>query len=283
MPPFVQISENIPKLERICEISSKISPPFKEQSCWNSSANNCCQIQVLNFSANNYTCNVNVKFSHDNLNTVGNHYDAITLISKSRKTKDKTEGRSVPTFKKPIIKTKMGEPKKTFSQQYIDLMDEDMHQPKLHGNSIDYNRTSLTESWSDETYISSDGTSERSTRPNSEPGTSSGYPYSDTEEITTETSGDENTKAYNMEVLSVTTFSTIKQQALAEAVSQGRPFPMWIFDDKIPEEVTQVPVDIDDLSYFKIHVKDHKWHQPTSDKSHFKIMMSSHDGFLGEQ
>ena len=41
MPPFVQISKNIPKLERICDISSKISPPFKEQSCWNSSAKNC--------------------------------------------------------------------------------------------------------------------------------------------------------------------------------------------------------------------------------------------------
>ena len=40
MPPFVQISKNILKLERICDISSKISPPFKEQSCWNSSAKN---------------------------------------------------------------------------------------------------------------------------------------------------------------------------------------------------------------------------------------------------
>ena len=40
MPPFVQISEIIPKLKRICEISSKISPPFKKQSCWNSYAKN---------------------------------------------------------------------------------------------------------------------------------------------------------------------------------------------------------------------------------------------------
>ena len=38
MPPFVQISQYILKLERICDISSKISPPFKEQSCWNNSA-----------------------------------------------------------------------------------------------------------------------------------------------------------------------------------------------------------------------------------------------------
>ena len=37
--PFVQISNNFLKLKRICEISSKISLPFKEQSCWNSSAN----------------------------------------------------------------------------------------------------------------------------------------------------------------------------------------------------------------------------------------------------
>ena len=209
---------------------------------------------------------VNVKFTHDNSNTVENHYDAITLISKSNCAKENTEGRSVLTFKKPFIKTEIGQKNKSSCEQFIDLTDDDINNSNIHGSSTDYNCTSSNDSWSDETYISSDGTSEKSTQPNSEPGNSSGYPYSDTEDITTETSGTDNPEMYNIEVLSTTTFSTIEQQALAQGVSRGRPFPTWIFDNKILEEVTHIPFDIDGLSYYKIDIKDHKWHQPTSDK-----------------
>ena len=46
--------------------------------------------------------------------------------------------------------------------------------------------------------------------------------------------------------------------------------------------MTHIPFDIDGFSYYKIDIKDHKWHQPTSDKQHFKVMTSSCDGFLGE-
>ena len=228
--------------------------------------NNRGQIQVLNFAGDNSMRTVNVKFTHDNSNTVINHYDAITLISKSNLTKENTEGRSVPTFKKPFIKTKIGQKNKSSCEQFIDLTDDDIDNPKIHGSSTDYNRTSSNDSWSDETSISSDSTSEKSTQLNSEQGNSSGYPYSDTEDITTETSGTDNPETYNIEDLSTTTFSTIEQQALAQGVSCGRPFPTWIFDNKIPEEVTHIPFDIDGLSYYKIDIKDHKWHQPTSDK-----------------
>ena len=47
--------------------------------------------------------------------------------------------------------------------------------------------------------------------------------------------------------------------------------------------MTHIPFDIDGLSFYKIDIKDHKWHQPTSDKRHFKVMTSSCDGFLGER
>ena len=120
--------------------------------------NNCGQIQFLNFYTDDNTCTVNFKFSQDNLNTVGNHHDAITLISKSKKSKDKADGkRSVPTFKKPFIKTKVKEIKKQNSAEYVDLTDEDPQPQRLHDNSTDHNCTSSTDSWSDETYISSDG------------------------------------------------------------------------------------------------------------------------------
>ena len=223
-----------------------------------------------------------MKFTHDNSNTAINHYDAITLICKSKQAKENTEVRSVPTFKKPFIKTEICQ-KKLSCEQFIDLTDDDIDNNKIHGSSTDYNHTSSNDSWSDETYISSDGTSEKSTQPNSEQGKSSGYPYSDTEDITTETSGTDNPETYNIEELSTTTISTIEQQALAQGVSHGRPFPTWIFDNKIPEEVTHIPFDINGLSYYKIDIKDHKWHQPTSDKRYFKVMTSSHDGFLAER
>ena len=183
--------------------------------------NNGGQIQVLNFAGDNSTHTVNVKFTHDNSNTVINHYNAITLISKSNCTKENAEGSSVPTFKKPFIKTKICQKTKSSYEQFIDLTDDVIDNPKIHGSSTDYNRTSSNDSWSDETYISSDGTSEKSTQSNSEQGNSSGYLYSDTEDITTETSGTDNPEMYNIEELSTTTFSTIEQQALAQGVSHG--------------------------------------------------------------
>ena len=220
--------------------------------------NNQGQIQILNFAGDNSMCTVNVKFTHNNLNTTINHYNAITLICKLKGAKENTEVRSVPTFKKPFIKTDICTKKKSSFEQFIDLTDDDINNNKICGSSTDYNRTSSNDSWSDETYISSDGTSERSTQPNSEQGNSSGYPYSDTEDVTTETGGTDNPEMYNIKELSTTTISTIEQQALAQGVSHGRPFPTWIFDNKIPEEVTHIPFDIDGLSYYKIDIKDHK-------------------------
>ena len=122
--------------------------------------NNRGQIQVLNFAGDNSTRTVNVKFTHDNSNTAMNHYDAITLISKSKCAKENTEGRSVPTFKKPFIKTKICQKNKSSCEQFIDLTDDNIDNNKIHGSSTDYNHTSSNDSWSDETYISSDGTSE---------------------------------------------------------------------------------------------------------------------------
>ena len=181
--------------------------------------NNRGQIQILNFAGDNSTHTVNVKFTHNYSNTAINHYDAITLICKLKWAKENTEGRSVPTFKKPVIKTDICKKKKSSCEQFINLTDDDIDNNKICGSSTDYNHTSSNDSWSDETYISSDSTSERSTQPNSEQGNSSGCPYSDTEDVTTETSGTDNPETYNIEELSTTTISTIEQQALAQGVS----------------------------------------------------------------
>ena len=224
--------------------------------------NNGGQIQVINFSVDNPKRTVNVKFTHDNANTVGNHYNAITLLSKSDKKKQRSaQKQSIPTFKKPCVKKEV----KKDDVFFIDLTDDDVPPVKLHGNTTEYSRTSSTESClSDETYASSDtqGYSQLGYR-FSDPGTSGGYPYSETAETegTEEimTSENENPDVNNASSLTWEAFAAIEGDRIAQNISRGKPFPIWLFDDKTPQEVTQIPDDIDGFVYYKINVHDHKW------------------------
>ena len=247
--------------------------------------NNGGQIQVINFSADNPKRTVNVKFTHDNANTAGNHYDAITILSKSKKNKERSgEKRNIPTFKKQSVKREV----KSDDLVVIDLTDDDIPPPKLHGNTTDYNRTSSTESClSDETYVSSDtqGNTQQTSSgyPFSDNGTSGGYPYSETEE--TEdimTSENEYIDVHNGSSLTSEAFAALQGDRIAGNISRGRPFPVWLFEDKTPEEVTQIPYDIDGFSYYQINVSDHKWQRPMADRRHFKMRTTSLKGFLGE-
>ena len=156
----------------------------------------------------------------------------------------------------------------------IDLTDDDAP-TKLHGNTTDYNRTSSTESiLSDETYVSSDtqGNTHATSSgyPFSDPCMSGGgYPYSETEETEeieeTEAAQDlfmsqtEYSSVNNPSGLTLEGFAAIEGDRIAENISHGKPFPVWLFDDKTPEEVTQIPYDINGFSYYTIKVHDHKW------------------------
>ena len=54
-------------------------------------------------------------------------------------------------------------------------------------------------------------------------------------------------------------FTAREGDRITENISRGKPFPIWLFDNKMPEEVTHIPYDIDGFSYYKINVHDHKW------------------------
>ena len=73
-----------------------------------------------------------------------------------------------------------------------------------------------------------------------------------------------------------------EEQYLLESVSRGRPFPTWYFNTFEPQYVTKIPDDISGTCVYKIKVKQHMWHAASSDKCHFRMLTSSHEGFFGE-
>ena len=74
-----------------------------------------------------------------------------------------------------------------------------------------------------------------------------------------------------------------EEQYLLKSVSRGRPFPTWYFNTFEPQYVTKIPDDINGTCVYKIKVKQHMWHAVSSDKQHFRMLTSSHEGFFGER
>ena len=74
-----------------------------------------------------------------------------------------------------------------------------------------------------------------------------------------------------------------EKRYLLESVSRGRPFPTWYFNKFEPKYVTKIPDDINGTCFYKIKVKQHMWHAVSSDKHHFRMLTSSHEGFFGER
>ena len=256
---------------------------------------------------------VRLKFKHDNLHPLGNHYQSIIEKSKSSKkstfkkpivkkehpgygTKstpdvpyqsiiEKSKSSKKSTFKKPIVKKEHPGYGTKSTPDVIDLTQDDT--PVLSQRNI-FQRTasggSSSEPWSDKTYISSDCSSEYSS--GNIPPTPKyaeilpAFPYSNTEDISTEASSPE---FVSTEDGISDTNTEVKVQSLAERVSRERPFPTWFFDDKQPEHVNAVPDHIDGPCYYKVDVQNVKWHSVTSDKRHFKMMSSSQEGFIGER
>ena len=77
-------------------------------------------------------------------------------------------------------------------------------------------------------------------------------------------------------------FESLEAQSLAENVPRGKPFPIWYFENKMPENVSHIPHDIDGTAFYQITVPDHRWHGPTSDRRHFKMMTTTRKDFPGE-
>ena len=271
--------------------------------------NNGGQIQTFRFTGCKApTKVVRLKFIHDDLHPQGNHYEAI--IKKKKKTTQqppfysevlrcKEDGK----FKKPNTFEIKKEPQMNLEkdQMFIDLTDKDNDYvpppPPCRRRRLSGGNSSSTE-WSDETYISSDSENIFNTQSSllshfktsrySKKSTSTSTPASLSSEnewpsfptpSTSSTSVSSDNEGHNHESK---LHETIEAQALAENISRGKPFPLWYFDNKIPQHVPYIPQDINGTCYFEIPVVDHRWHGVTSDRRHFKMVTTSRSGYRGE-
>ena len=270
--------------------------------------NNGGQIQTFCFTGCKApTKVVRVKFNHDDLHPQGNHYKAI--IKKKKKTtqqppsySDVLKGKEDGTFKKPNTFEIKKEPQINLEKDpiFIDLMDKDndyVPLPLCRRCQFSGGNSSSTE-WSDETYIASNSENILNTQSSlfshfhpggySKQSTSTSTPTSLSSEnewpsfptpLTSSTSVSSDNEGHNQESK---LHETIEVQALAENISQGKPFPLWYFDNKIPQHVPYLPHDINGTCYFEIPVVDHRWHGVTSDRRHFKMVTMSRSGYHGE-
>ena len=276
--------------------------------------NNLGQIQVYNFTSSKACYTVNLKFTHDVKHPQGNHYDAITKISTLTNVQvlaDVSDFYGWQDTKKEKSDTIPS------STTVIDLTDDDdglifPDKNRLrHSNSTAdslYGGTTDVYSFSDETYMSSEAECSRtrqycirstprspSTGPPSTPSTEA---HSDTTYSSTQASflslATTTIPTYVTEYLTEADTGDSDMdsvlfrdcdedtQSLIQSVSHGRPFPTWYFDTISPKFVKKIPDDIDGTKLYMVHICEHLWHVPTSDRRHFRMLTSSYEGFMGE-
>ena len=272
--------------------------------------NNNGQIQVIHFTrCDNVTRIVRLKFTHDNLHPQGNHYEAIVRKKKTPSQplpfySDTMKGKKEGIFKNPNnTGVKKEAPQKEKETIFIDLTD-DSHDdnecilpPMRRRRHCSGENTSSTDPWSDETYISSDSenhyrvqspifgipVSKPWLRHQSTPSTMPSFSSGNESPFVTPSTSSTSLSSENDSIFNDPKYlENLEAQSLAENVSCGKPFPLWYFNEKIPEEVTHIPHDIDGICFYQITVSDHRWHGPTSDRRHFRMMTTMCKDFNGE-
>ena len=57
----------------------------------------------------------------------------------------------------------------------------------------------------------------------------------------------------------------IDEDIILRNICQGKPFPMWLFKDMEPQDVSAVPPDIDGLQFYRILMNAGNWLNVTAD------------------
>ena len=183
---------------------------------------------------------------------------------------------------------------------FIDLTDDNecISPPIRRRRHLSGENNSSTDQWSDETYISSDSehhyrvqslifgfpySANRTNRQSTSSSTPSFSSSNDSPLLTTPSTSSTSLSSENDTMFKTQNkLESLEAQTLAENVARGRPFPLWYFENKIPEKVTHIPHDIDGTSFYQISVPNHWWHGPTSDRRHFRMMTTTRKDFRGE-
>ena len=260
--------------------------------------NNSGQIQVYNFTSLKPCYAVNLKFSHDVKHPQSNHYDAITKIPTFTNLQVLVNVSEFYGWEK--MKKEKSNPIPS-STTVIDLTDDDdgltflKEIPLHHSNSTansSYGGTIDNYSFSDETYMSSEaecsGTGQYcipntpTSPPTPAPSTPPTEAHSDTTYSSTQASfssqGTTTVPTYITEYLvqddtrDTDLDSVISRDhdediaSLLQSVCHGRPFPTWYINTISPKYVRKIPDNIDGTKLYKIHIHEHLWHIPTSDR-----------------
>ena len=260
--------------------------------------NNAGQIQVYNFTSSKACYTVNLKFTHNVRHPQGNHYDAITkipVLSNLTVLADVSDFYGWQDTKKDKSNTILS------STTVIDLTDDDdgliFHDKNRlrHSNSTAdslYGGTTDIYSFSDETYISSEakcsGTGQYCIR-STPRSPSTGPPSTPSPEAHSDTTYSSTQASFSSPATTtIPTYATEyfteadtgdndmdsvlprdcdeDTQSLIQSVSHGRPFPTWYFDTISPKFVKKIPDDIDGTKLYMVHIHEHLWHVPTSDR-----------------
>ena len=78
-----------------------------------------------------------------------------------------------------------------------------------------------------------------------------------------------------------TTTSNSSNQRNIPKIGRGRPFPRYLFHDLEPEVVTSIPTDIDGMKYYKVKTSIKTWHKDTLDLHYFILKTTSKAGVYG--
>ena len=71
------------------------------------------------------------------------------------------------------------------------------------------------------------------------------------------------------------------QGNLLKNVGRGKAFPIWAYHDILPQQVSQIPFDIDGMKMYKIKTDEDNWLRVTTDRRYFNMLSSNRNGFEG--
>ena len=244
-----------------------------------------------------------VRFTHDNIHSGGNHYDAITLINPSQP-EFNNENLSASNLTppempneepyQPIKKRNRLARKKTCSTHsnpipiFIDLTesDDEIYVPLSQ-------ETQKYEIKEEPTFSSYSDTTDNTDSTDIEPFSSSSTPDQFMPVVDVQTKR-KRTYSVNTPTTTTTTDSNdeapytsghreIEPELLLQNISHGKPFSTWYFDEIKPQHVSCIPPDITGTGLYKIKTNAGNWSKVTSDLRHFHMLTSSRERFAGQR
>ena len=243
-------------------------------------------IQVLNFKHPLSNRVVHVRFTHNNLHSLGNHYDSIIYVRpqncsllETSMSGASSEAKTCDEIQKSAVRGKSSKDQK-HQYQSIDICPD--NSPPTYSSIIKQRNGKIV----DLTVDDSDSGKSDTTYFSNPEGIASQEDIFFPLPPPTFTSSSETTRSTltssNEDLSTVTEPHESEMEALLRNISRGKPFPRWYFTNIPVKHVSTIPKDINGIALYKMKVSPGEWLKATSDNQHFLIMTSSCEGFTGK-